>query len=77
MCRAMLETGIFDPTLCPLLVGLEPDEVARRMREDPDIVACRAALEGGKPAGRIGDYRCPAALEGGAGERQRPRPANR
>lgn len=46
MCRAMQENGVFDPALCPLLQGLDPAEIALRMQTDPDILACRAALEG-------------------------------
>ena len=35
----------FDPALCPLLQGLSAEEQTRRMREDPMIRACIAALD--------------------------------
>lgn len=31
---------VFDPTLCPLLDGLTPEEQAERMETDPVISAC-------------------------------------
>ena len=63
MCRAMLENGVFDPALCPLLQGLEPEEIARRLESDPDIIACRAAIEA--RSGRAGDDRCDGAQPSG------------
>jgi hypothetical protein len=41
----------FDPALCPLLQGLSAEEQARRMREDPMIRACIAALD--SPTGEM------------------------
>lgn len=38
---------VFDPTLCPLLDGLTPEEQAERMECDPVISACVRRLEGG------------------------------
>lgn len=44
MCRAMLEMGEFDPGLCPLLDGLSPEEIAKRVANDPHIQACSKAV---------------------------------
>lgn len=52
MCRAMRANGAFDPALCPLLQGLDPEEIARRMQEDPAIVQCRLQFEGEALPGR-------------------------
>lgn len=49
MCTAIAAAQRFDPRLCPLLQGLPPDEQQERMRSDPRIAACIAAL-GGEPA---------------------------
>lgn len=38
---------VFNPTLCPLLDGLTPEEQAERMETDPVIRACMHKLEGG------------------------------
>lgn len=43
-------TRRFDPTRCPLLQGLDPDEADRMMRSDPRIRACVSAVESGAPA---------------------------
>ena len=43
-------TSRFDPTRCPLLQGLTPEEADRMMRTDPRIRACRAAIDSGKPS---------------------------
>lgn len=47
MCNAMTAGRRFEPGLCPLLAGLPPDEQEERMRDDPRIRACIAAIEGG------------------------------
>lgn len=39
---------IFDPTLCPLLDGLSPEEQAERMESDPVIRACVRKLDRGE-----------------------------
>lgn len=59
MCDAINASGQFDPDLCPLLSGLSPEEQRARMRTDPRIAACLAALEG--PA-RTGPFRRPEYL---------------
>ncbi len=46
MCNAMTAGRSFDPGLCPLLAGLPPGEQEERMRDDPRIRACIAAVEG-------------------------------
>lgn len=38
---------IFDPTLCPLLDGLSPEEQAERMETDPVIRACVRKMDSG------------------------------
>lgn len=38
---------IFDPTLCPLLQGLSPEEQEERIQSDPIIRACVSKVEGG------------------------------
>ncbi len=40
MCRATPAGGAFDPRVCPLLVGLSPEEQEERMRDDPRIARC-------------------------------------
>ena len=42
MCQA---TNAFDPTQCPLLQNLSPEEQQARMRDDPRIAACIEALK--------------------------------
>lgn len=44
MCRAMVESGRFDPALCPLLMDLSPEEIIERLENDPNIRACIEAL---------------------------------
>lgn len=50
MCEPHLAFGSFDPSSCPLLMGLSPEEQWERMQNDPHIVACIAAQAGGAPA---------------------------
>jgi hypothetical protein len=53
MCGAQIGEGTthrFDPTRCPLLQGLSPEEADRMMRTDPRIMACRAAIESDRPS---------------------------
>lgn len=38
---------VFDPTLCPLLQGLSPEEQEERIQSDPIIRACVSKVEGG------------------------------
>lgn len=44
MCQAATAHCTFDPDLCPLLKGLSPDEQRQRMRSNPHIATCLAAL---------------------------------
>ena len=37
----------FDPSLCPLLQGLDPDEQQLRMENDPMIKACILSMTAG------------------------------
>lgn len=37
----------FDPSMCPLLQGLSPDEQKRKMEDDPLIRACMGRVEAG------------------------------
>ena len=46
MCQAMDDNGSFDPSLCPLLKGLSPEEIADRMHTDPQIRQCVENLSG-------------------------------
>lgn len=46
MCNAVAASCRFDRSICPLLMGLPEDEQERRIREDPRIAACIAAVEG-------------------------------
>ena len=53
MCGLMTDEGTthrFDPTRCPLLQGLSAEEADRMMRTDPRIIACRTAVESGRPS---------------------------
>ena len=53
MCGETIGNGTahrFDPTRCPLLQGLSPEEADRMMRTDPRIIACRGAVESGRPS---------------------------
>jgi len=49
MCKAMAFPERFDARLCPLLQGLSPEEQDERIRTDPIIAACIAAMEGRAP----------------------------
>jgi hypothetical protein len=46
MCEQTRSASHFDPDLCPLLEGLSPEAKQKRMREDPIIRNCIAAIEG-------------------------------
>lgn len=37
MCARMFENGSFDPSLCPLLRDLDPDEIAARLRDQGSL----------------------------------------
>jgi hypothetical protein len=50
MCRATMTAGRFDPSLCPLLQHLPPEEQQERMRSDPAISRCVRAMGLGKRA---------------------------
>lgn len=52
----MMDTGRFDPALCPLLQNLSPEEIAERLKE-PQFQACIARVEGGETAGAKGEPR--------------------
>lgn len=39
--------GFFDPTRCPLLQGLTPEQADEMMASDPRIRACMGAIAGG------------------------------
>ena len=41
-----MRPGGFDPSLCPLLQNLPPDEQQERMRNDPAISRCVRAMGG-------------------------------
>jgi hypothetical protein len=53
MCVAKGATGTFDPMICPLLRDLPPEEQAERMRDDPRIRACIAAMGDGPPGASV------------------------
>jgi hypothetical protein len=62
MCQAMMGSGVFDPSLCPLLQNLSPDEQERRIRSDPMIAACVRSIAGeeaptGETKKRVAAYR--------------------
>ncbi len=70
MCQAMLGSGGFDPTLCPLLQHLSPEEQQERMKSDPSIAACIGALKspvaaGGKMGRRVKAYHAICSTVGG------------
>lgn len=46
MCRGLMSPGGFDPSLCPLLQNLPPEEQQERMRNDPAISRCVRAMGG-------------------------------
>lgn len=52
MCEQTQSSGRFNPDLCPLLDGLSPEAKLKRMREDPIIRNCVAAIEGAREVSR-------------------------
>lgn len=70
MCVEQLASNdhdTFDPTRCPLLQDLDPEEVERLMATDPRIRACRGAVE----SGRITIESCVTRVEA-SGRRKKP-----
>ncbi len=79
MCQAMTGAGRFDPSLCPLLQHLTPEEQLERIRTDLSIAACIGALASADLAStqvsdaklerRLDAYRsrCQVAVAAGAG----------
>lgn len=47
MCSVIMANGSFDPSACPLLRGLSPEEIERRLHSDKRIQACMASLDTG------------------------------
>ena len=63
MCRAMAQEGRFVPELCPLLLGLPPEEAARAMVDNPHIRACVEAFTGESEEARDRWVACEKSLE--------------
>jgi hypothetical protein len=50
MCTVTTASGAFDPQACPLLRGLSPAEMERKIARDPRIRACLDTLADGTVA---------------------------
>ncbi|HRK24951.1 MAG TPA: hypothetical protein PLQ11_08360 [Beijerinckiaceae bacterium] len=46
--RSFQSNCVFDPSLCPLLAGLSPEDQQARMASDPMIRACVQSIAEGK-----------------------------